>query len=63
MLRGRQLLATLAAFGALSLAAAAIGAPNDAAGLRVYKWTDSHGIVHYGDSVPPQYAQDEREVL
>jgi hypothetical protein len=28
-----------------------------------YKWTDDQGIVHYGDSVPPQYAQRERSVL
>ena len=28
-----------------------------------YKWTDDQGIVHYGDSVPPQYAQKERAVL
>jgi hypothetical protein len=28
-----------------------------------YKWTDDQGIVHYGDSVPPQYAQKERSVL
>jgi hypothetical protein len=63
MSRGRQLLATLAALGALSLAAGAFGAPNDDGGVRVYKWTDSQGIVHYGDSVPAQYAQNEREVL
>jgi hypothetical protein len=28
-----------------------------------YKWTDDQGIVHYGDSIPPQYAQKERAVL
>jgi hypothetical protein len=28
-----------------------------------YKWTDDQGIVHYGDRVPPQYAQKERSVL
>src|ERR1700712_1020553 len=28
-----------------------------------YKWTDDQGVVHYGDSVPPQYAQKERAVL
>ena len=58
----RQLLANLAALGALALASAAFGAPGNGT-LRVYKRTDSQGIVHYGDSVPPQYAQDEREVL
>jgi hypothetical protein len=62
MLRAPQFLARLTALGALLLAAAALAAP-DNSGVRVYKWTDSQGIVHYGDSVPPQYAQDEREVL
>jgi hypothetical protein len=37
------------------------GAPP--AGGTVYKWTDEKGVVHYGDSVPPQYAQDERALL
>jgi hypothetical protein len=29
----------------------------------VYKWTDDRGIVHYSDSVPPEYAQKERVLL
>jgi hypothetical protein len=29
----------------------------------VYKWVDDKGIVHYGDSVPPEYAQKERVML
>ena len=29
----------------------------------VYRWTDDQGVVHYGDRVPPQYAQKERAVL
>jgi hypothetical protein len=32
-------------------------------GAVTYKWTDEQGIVHYGDSIPPQYAQQERSVL
>ena len=28
-----------------------------------YRWTDEQGIVHYGDRIPPQYAQKERAVL
>ena len=28
-----------------------------------YRWTDEQGVVHYGDRVPPQYAQKERSVL
>lgn len=42
---------------------AALAAPNDEGGTRVYKWTDEQGIVHYGDSVPPQYSQDSHDVL
>jgi hypothetical protein len=28
-----------------------------------YRWTDEQGVVHYGDSIPPQYAQKESSVL
>ncbi|MBV8852342.1 MAG: DUF4124 domain-containing protein [Sinobacteraceae bacterium] len=28
-----------------------------------YRWVDEHGVVHYGDSVPAQYAQKEQAVL
>jgi len=29
----------------------------------VYRWVDEHGVVHYGDTIPPQYARDSREIL
>jgi len=50
------LLAGLAIAGTVCIAAAPAGGP-------VYKWTDEKGVVHYGDSVPSQYAQDERSLL
>jgi len=28
-----------------------------------YKWTDEKGVVHYGDSVPPEYSQREQAVM
>jgi Domain of unknown function (DUF4124) len=28
-----------------------------------YKWVDEQGIVHYGDSIPPQYAEKEHQLL
>jgi hypothetical protein len=28
-----------------------------------YKWVDEQGVVHYGDSVPPQYSEKERKIL
>ena len=30
---------------------------------RLYRWVDETGIVHYGDSVPPEYADVEKQVL
>ncbi len=30
---------------------------------KLYKWVDSDGVVHYGDTVPPEYAENEKEVL
>lgn len=28
-----------------------------------YRWVDDKGVVHYGDSVPPQYSQRESTIL
>jgi len=28
-----------------------------------YRWVDEQGVVHYGDSIPPQYAEREHAVL
>jgi Domain of unknown function (DUF4124) len=30
---------------------------------KLYQWTDDKGVVHYGDSVPPEYAKADRNVL
>jgi len=30
---------------------------------RTFRWVDENGIVHYGDSVPPEYADAEKQVL
>jgi hypothetical protein len=32
-------------------------------GGRLYKWTDKNGVVHYGDKIPPEYANLDRDVL
>jgi hypothetical protein len=32
-------------------------------GRRVYSWVDEKGEVHFGDSVPPEYANRDRDVL
>src|SRR5688572_27736564 len=28
-----------------------------------YRWVDEKGVVHYGDRIPPQYAQKESSLL
>jgi hypothetical protein len=28
-----------------------------------YKWVDEQGVIHYGDSIPPQYAEKEHKLL
>lgn len=30
---------------------------------KLYKWVDKDGQVHYGDKIPPEYAEQDREVL
>ena len=34
-----------------------------AEGQKLYRWVDNSGIVHYGDSVPAEYADAEKQVL
>ena len=29
----------------------------------LYKWVDDNGVVHYGDSVPPEFADNEKEIV
>ena len=49
------------------LVAAACALPfvgsSEAHGQRLYKWTDRNGVVHYGDKIPPEYADLDRDVL
>jgi hypothetical protein len=44
-----------------SLAAAAHADPSRP--TQTYKWVDAHGVVHYGDRIPPEAATRERAVL
>ena len=30
---------------------------------KLYRWVDSEGVVHYGDSIPAKYADIERQVV
>src|SRR3979409_2698137 len=56
-------LGMLVAFAGLAPVAASAGPASSADKSIVYRWTDEQGVVHYGDRIPPQYAQKERTVL
>lgn len=32
-------------------------------GRKLYTWTDDKGVVHYGDSIPPEFANRDRDLL
>ena len=38
-------------------------AAGPASAQKVYRWVDKNGQVHYGDKVPPEYAEQDRDVL
>jgi hypothetical protein len=56
-------LGMLLAFAGLAPVAANAGPGNGGDKGIAYRWTDEQGVVHYGDRIPPQYAQKERAVL
>jgi hypothetical protein len=45
---------------ALSVGTAAAAAEKQ---KKLYRWVDENGQVHYGDSVPAEYAEQDRDVL
>lgn len=60
----RTILALGLAAGLAAGSLAAVRAANSSSGgTRVYRWTDDKGIVHYGDSVPPEFSQKDRAIL
>jgi Domain of unknown function (DUF4124) len=65
-LASRSLLGCLLLAG-ITLAAGAVcaiaGQPQSSKQGIAYRWVDEHGVVHYGDHIPPQYAAQDRAVL
>jgi hypothetical protein len=58
----------LRTFGAILLVVAAVSSIAAIDGAqsqtrRIYSWVDENGKVQYGDRVPPQYANQDRDVL
>lgn len=32
-------------------------------GEKLYRWVDDKGVIHYGDSIPPEYSKQQRDIL
>jgi hypothetical protein len=62
MLRGRDILLNLVAL-CVAVAAVAANSPSTTTPGRTYRWIDDKGEVHYGDSVPAEYAGKEHSLL
>ena len=60
-------LASAALLAAAALVApvtpALAGSPGTASKTVAYRWVDAQGVVHYGDHIPPEYANQDRTVL
>jgi hypothetical protein len=59
---------TLMALAAAALLAAggALAAPapkTQSTHTAMYRWVDDQGVVHYGDQIPPEYANKDRELM
>jgi len=48
---------------ALALVAGVADAQSGSERKKLYRWVDKNGQVHYGDSVPPEYAEQDRDIL
>jgi Domain of unknown function (DUF4124) len=57
-----KILTLLAAAAASGAYAASTPHANSDKGI-AYRWVDEQGVVHYGDHIPPQYANQERAIL
>ncbi|MGH8180220.1 MAG: DUF4124 domain-containing protein [Steroidobacteraceae bacterium] len=58
----RMTLRALPLLLALACVAGSASAQDVGKGI-TYRWVDEHGVVHYGDTIPPQYARRSREIL
>jgi gas vesicle protein len=59
--RSLQLLACVLSAWLLGTSPPSMAAPEKTS--KVYRWVDEKGIVHFGDAVPPQYADQEQTIL
>jgi hypothetical protein len=56
-------LKVLLAAAMFALLAGGAAAQSEKQQKKLYRWVDKNGQVHYGDSVPAEYAEQDRDVL
>ena len=49
--------------GAILLVVAVFALPSIGSAQKLYKWKDENGVIQYGDKIPPEYANRDRQVL
>jgi hypothetical protein len=59
----RIAMCSLLAAAALAAAAAFAAPQQPGSGKTTFRWVDDQGVVHYGDQIPPQYANKDREIM
>jgi hypothetical protein len=65
------IVASFLALGALAIAPVVLAAPASStkgkttskAPAKLYRWTDKDGVVHYGDQIPPEYADQHKQQI
>jgi Domain of unknown function (DUF4124) len=63
VMRLKRLIWLICAWMSLSAVALAGNSTPSGNGRKVYQWVDEHGITHYGDQIPPEYASQEHKVF
>ena len=59
----KNLALMVCSLGLLASAGVAGTSPSTGTHRTVYKWVDEHGVIHYGDHIPPEYAAQEQQVI
>lgn len=59
----KRIIWLICAWMSLTAVAFAASSPTPNSGRKVYQWVDEHGVTHYGDQIPPEYASQEHKVF
>ncbi len=55
--------AVLACLAVTLLGASGTASAAQSGARKTYRWVDDQGVVHFGDQIPPEYADQDREIV